>query len=277
MNKHLDIPERLAPLDVAAEDQRSLDKINAVVKSAFERYAANNRFEDLKRDITKVIEVCRQDYARRRRDDIATQITLIDEEKHRDLQEVSSISTLDVKHVLTGDQFEQLCRSNREMRLELTAKGELIIMPPTGSKPGLRNASINYGLSAWSRENGSGICFDSSTGFILPNGARRSPDGSWIRVERWEALAPEEQEGFAPLCPDFVIELCSRTDKLSILQDKMVEYLENGAQLGWLIDPLRRRMYIYRPNMPMEMFEDLESVSGDPVLPGFVLNLRALW
>ena len=184
---------------------------------------------------------------------------------------------LDVKRVFTGEQFEQLCRDNRDTRLELTARGVLIIMPPTGSKTGLRNSEINRQFATWVKADGSGYVFDSSTGFMLPNGARRSPDAAWVRRERWEALSEDEQEGFAPLCPDFVIELRSRTDDLPPLQDKMMEYIDNGAQLAWLIDPLRRRVYIYCPNQSPQMLENLETVAGDPVLPGFVLNLRELW
>lgn len=184
---------------------------------------------------------------------------------------------LDVKRVFTAEQFEQLCRDNREARLELTAGGVLIIMPPTGSKTGLRNAKVTQRLANWSEGNGTGVGFDSSTGFILPNGARRSPDAAWVTRERWESLTEDEQEGFAPLCPDFVIELRSRTDDFPPLQDKMAEYIENGARLAWLIDPLRRRVYIYSPNQSPQMLENLETVTGDPVLPGFVLNLRELW
>ena len=184
---------------------------------------------------------------------------------------------LDVKRVFTGAQFEQLCRDNRETRLELTAQGVMVIMPPTGSKTGLRNAKVTQRLCEWSDADGTGFCFDSSTGFMLPNGARRSPDAAWVRRERWEALTEDEQEGFAPLCPDFVIELRSRTDDLPPLQDKMTEYIANGAQLAWLIDPLRRRVYVYCPNQSPQMFENLEAVAGDPVVPGFVLNLGELW
>ena len=145
---------------------------------------------------------------------------------------------LDVHSVhLSDEQFYQLCRDNRDLRLELTAEGELIIMPPTGSLTGWRNAKINYRLTAWAEADGTGLTFDSSTGFTLPNGTKRSPDAAWIKRERWEALTEKEQEGFAPLCPDFVAELRSPDDSLSTLQDKMAEYVENGAKLGLLFDP----------------------------------------
>jgi Uma2 family endonuclease len=184
---------------------------------------------------------------------------------------------VDVHSVLTGDEFVQLCRDNRDMRMELTSKGELILMPPTGSKTGLRNARVTQRLSAWAESDASGFCFDSSTGFTLPNGARRSPDAAWVKRERWEALSEEEQEGFAPLCPDFVIELRSRSDNVPPLENKMVEYIENGTSLAWMLDQLRKRVYIYRPDQPPEVLEDPETLVGDPLLPGFVLNLREIW
>lgn len=178
---------------------------------------------------------------------------------------------------LTAAQFEQLCRDNRDLRLELTSKGELIVMPPTGSKTGQRNFSLTSQLARWVLKNGTGVGFDSSTGFTLPDGAIVSPDGSWIRRERWNALSEEEQEGFAPICPDFVIELRSPSDSLSRLQNKMQEYIKNGALLAWLIDPLQRQVYIYRPDHDMEVLDDSETVSGEPLLRGFLLNLRELW
>lgn len=178
---------------------------------------------------------------------------------------------------LTVAQFEQLCRDNRDLRLELTSKGELIVMPPTGSKTGQRNFSLTSQLGGWVRKDGTGVAFDSSTGFTLPDGAIVSPDASWIRRERWDALTEEEQEGFAPLCPDFVIELRSHSDSLSRLQNKMQEYIENGAKLAWLIDPLKRRVCIYRPGNEPEVLEDPETLSGEPLLRGFVLNVHELW
>jgi Uma2 family endonuclease len=178
---------------------------------------------------------------------------------------------------LTAAQFEQLCSDNRDLRLELTFEGELIVMPPAGSKTGLRNARLNQRLANWADIDGTGACFDSSTGFTLPNGAKYSPDSAWIKRDRWDALTTEEQEGFAPICPDFVIELRSRSDSLSRLQNKMQEYIENGALLGWLIDPLKRRVYIYQPDRDVEVLDDSETVSGEPVLRGFLLNLPELW
>lgn len=178
---------------------------------------------------------------------------------------------------LTVAQFEQLCRDNRDLRLELTFEGELIVMPPAGSKTGLRNARLNQRLANWADIDGTGACFDSSTGFTLPNGAKYSPDSAWIRRDRWDALTEEEQEGFAPICPDFVIELRSPSDSLSRLQNKMQEYIENGAHLAWLIDPFERQAYIYRPDHDVGVLTDPETVSGDPLLPGFRLQLAELW
>lgn len=178
---------------------------------------------------------------------------------------------------LTDEQFLHLCAENPELRLELNAQGELVIMPPTGSKTGLRNGTLTYALVAWSQTDGTGFAFDSSTLFALPNGARRSPDASWVRRERWNSLTEDQQEGPAPLCPDFVVELRSRTDRLAILHEKMREYIDNGARLGWLIDPSEKRVYIYRPHQPVQTLDNPATVSGEPGLPGFTLNVRELW
>src|SRR5262249_5184031 len=148
---------------------------------------------------------------------------------------------------------------------------DLVIMPPTGSETGKSNIKISAQLEIWSERDGRGIAFDSSTGFRLPNTAMRSPDASWLFKSRWNALSAEERKKFAPLCPDFVIELRSESDVLRTLQDKMQEYLENGAQLGWLIDPLEHRVYAYRSGQPVEELDKPDSLSDDPLLPGFVL------
>lgn len=184
---------------------------------------------------------------------------------------------VDVHSVLTGDKFDQLCRDNPDLRMELTAKGELILMSPTGSKTGLMNSEINRQVANWAKDSGAGFVFDSSTLFCLPNGARRSPDVSWIKRERWNALTSSQQEDFAPLCPDFVIELRSRSDDIPPLEEKMFEYIANGAHMAWLIDPLKRRVYIYRPDRQTELIENPEQVAGDPELPGFVLSIRDIW
>ena len=184
---------------------------------------------------------------------------------------------LDVHSVLSGEDFDQLCRDNPDTRMELTAKGELILMAPTGSKTGLRNSELNRQFANWAKADGTGLVFDSSTGFVLPNGARRSPDVAWVVRGRWDALTEAEQETFAPLCPDFVIDLRSPSDDLTMLREKMLEYIANGARMAWLIDPMRRRVYIYRPNRDMELLEEPERVSGEPELPGFVLYMKDLW
>lgn len=178
---------------------------------------------------------------------------------------------------LSEEQFLRLCQENPELRLELTAQGELIIMPPTGFKTGRRNSRLTRYLDIWAERDGTGVACDSSTLFTLPNGAKRSPDASWVKQERFSVLTKDQQEGFLPLCPDFVIELRSPTDRLADLQDKMQEYVENGAQLGWLIDPFEKRVYIYCLRQSVEVLSDPEALSGDPVLPGFVLPVRELW
>jgi Uma2 family endonuclease len=178
---------------------------------------------------------------------------------------------------LTPDQFFRLCGDNPELRLELTARKEIIVMSPTNSKTGMRNAEIGLQLGIWAKRDGRGVVFDSDTGFTLPNGANRAPDASWILRERWDALTPEQQEVFAPLCPDFVIELWSPSDTLRELQLKLDEYIENGARLGFLIYPAKREVYVYRPNKAVERLDDPSVVNGDPELPGFSLDLTEIW
>ena len=178
----------------------------------------------------------------------------------------------------SGDEsFEELCRANPELRIEQSKEGSLIIMLPAYTETGNTNFKLVGKLGAWVEQNGQGEGFDSSTGFILPNGAKRAPDLSWIRRERWDALPKKSRQKFAHICPDFVVELRSRTDRLRSLQKKMEEYMENGAQLGWLIDPIERKVHIYQPDEPPKVLTDPASVSGDPVLAGFTLQMRAIW
>ncbi|HBE17747.1 MAG TPA: hypothetical protein DEG17_18670 [Cyanobacteria bacterium UBA11149] len=184
--------------------------------------------------------------------------------------------TLKLSIDLTDEQFFDLCQRNRNYRFERTGLGELLIMSPTGSETGNRNIELAYQLQAWSRQNKLGIAFDSSTGFKLPNGAERSPDAAWIRRERWEALTGTERKKIAPICPDFVVELRSETDSLKDLQVKMREYIENGARLGWLIDRKNKRVEIYRPGKDVEILVSPMSLSGEDVLPGFVLDLQGI-
>ena len=185
--------------------------------------------------------------------------------------------SVNVKGVITPEQFEELCRANRDLRLELTSTGELIVMPPTGSRTGIRNAHLTYQLLAWAEKDRSGVTFDSSSGFTLPNSAKRSPDAAWIKRERWDALTEDEQEGFAPLCPDFVVEMRSRSDNLPRLQNKMREYISNGALMAWLIDPVKRRVYIYKPDQGVNVLENPDVVSDASLLPGFELSMPQLW
>ncbi|MFB2917709.1 MULTISPECIES: Uma2 family endonuclease [Aerosakkonema] len=179
---------------------------------------------------------------------------------------------------MTDEQFFEFCQINRDLRIERNKFGELIIMPPTGSETGNREGNVFGQLWVWSEQDGTGIAFSPSTGFKLSTGAERSPDASWIKLERWNALSSEEQQKFAPICPDFVIELRSPSDNLKPLQEKMAEYMrEPGVQLGWLIDRKQRKVYIYHPAREVECLDNPDRVSGDPVLPGFVLNMSKVW
>ena len=178
---------------------------------------------------------------------------------------------------LTDDQLAELSSLNDGLRLERNAQGELEILPPTFGVTGNQNFGINIDLGIWARADGRGLGFDSSTGFRLPNGATRSPDASWVLKSRLAELTDEQKRGFPHVCPDFVIELRSSSDSLAAVRRKMEEYMENGARLGWLIDPLDRRVYVYRPNAPAEFLENPASLSGEPELPGFTLDLKPVW
>jgi len=186
--------------------------------------------------------------------------------------------TLDLHPLnLTDQQFYQICQINRDLRLERTAQGKMIVMPPAGSETGKRNLSIGGQIWLWNRQNNLGVVFDSSAGFMLPNGATRSPDAAWLPRSRWDALSAEEKKRFAPVCPDFVVELRSPSDDLKTVREKMQEYMENGARLGWLIDPQARRVELYRQGYETEILENPATVSGEDVLPGFSLNLDEVW
>jgi len=178
---------------------------------------------------------------------------------------------------LDDEQFAQLCRLNPDLRFEYTSTGELLIMTSTGGWTGNRNIRLAARLQLWAETDGTGLAFDSSTIFLLPSGAKRMPDASWMRLERWNALTREQQEGIPPCCPDFILELRSPSDRLPDLQGKMEEYLNNGARLGWLIDPIERVVYVYRPGEAVERLDHPREVSGEPVLAGFVLRLEAIW
>ncbi len=176
---------------------------------------------------------------------------------------------------LTDEQFFQLCQHNQDLRIERTAQGELIIMPPTGWGSGNRNGRLNQRLFNWTDIDGTGIAFDSSTGYKLPNGANRSPDASWISRERLESLNPDPAR-FMPMSPDFAVELRSANDSLRLLQQKMQEYLDCGVRLGWLIDPQNQQVEIYRLGQNVEVLKSPSSLSGEDVLPGFVLDLTGI-
>lgn len=178
---------------------------------------------------------------------------------------------------MTDHELFALCQLNRDWRIERTSAGEIIAMPPTGGRTGRLSFELARVFGAWVAADTTGVAFDSSTGFLLPNGAERSPDLAWVRRDRWDCLSDAEKDEFPPLCPDFVVELRSRSDTVGALRDKMREYVANGARLAWLIDPIERRVYVYTPPDEETCLDDPESVSGDPVLRGFVLEPRRLW
>ncbi len=182
---------------------------------------------------------------------------------------------------ITPEQFEQLANYEQEARLELTASGELIIMSPTGGSAGRKNRRLTQKLGNWTDKDGTGEAFDSSTVFVLPNGARKSPDASWIKLDRWNKLTKEQQDGFPPITPDFVIELVSPSDiknqRYQDLQNKMQEYIDNGVKLGWLIEPSTKKVEIYRSNQLPEVLNNPQSLSGENILPGFILDLTEIF
>ncbi|HEY9623424.1 MAG TPA: Uma2 family endonuclease [Crinalium sp.] len=178
---------------------------------------------------------------------------------------------------MTDDQFFDFCQINRDLRIERTATGDLIIMSPTGSETDQRNFNLIVELGIWAKQDGTGVGFGSSGGFILPNGATRSPDAAWIKLSRWDVLTQDQRSKFAPICPDFVVELRSPSDSLKPLQDKMQEYIDNGTLLGWLIDRKEQTVYVYRAGSPVEELRQPATLSGDPVLSGFVLELSKIW
>ena len=186
--------------------------------------------------------------------------------------------TLDIQSIeLTDEQFYQLCVNNRDLHIERNANGDLVIMPPTGGETGNKNAGIIAQLWVWNSRDNWGKVFDSSTGFILPNGANRSPDASWIPLSKWDVLTDEEKQRFLPLCPDFAVELLSPSDNLAKTQEKMQEYLDNGTILGWLINPAQKQVEIYRQGKPVDVLDSPNSLSGQNILSGFVLDLQPIW
>lgn len=178
---------------------------------------------------------------------------------------------------MNDDQFFDFCQANSDVRIEREPTGEVVIMPPTFSETGAINFKLTIEFGIWAKIDGTGKGFDSSTGFVLPNRAVRSPDLSWVKLERWNALTKKQRDKFAHICPDFVVEIRSKSDSLNKLQKKMYEYIENGASLGWLIDAEKRKVYVYRPNAETEILENPIEISGEPLLKGFVLNLKEIW
>lgn len=183
----------------------------------------------------------------------------------------------DLLKSMGDDEFFDFCQRQRDLRIEMEPTGEITIMSPTGSETGGINFDLIADFALWARADGTGKGFDSSTGFLLPNGAKRSPDLAWIKREKWLAIPLAQRKKFAPICPDFVVELRSETDSLARLQAKMAEYIENGAGLGWLIDVDGKRVYVYRPDRPVEVLDNPAEVSGEPLLTGFVLQMEGIW
>jgi Uma2 family endonuclease len=178
---------------------------------------------------------------------------------------------------MDDDEFFDFCQRFDNERVEQTADGEIIIMPPTGFETSNRNAEIVTQLRIWAKKDGSGLVTESNGEYVLPNGAKRAPDAAWILKSRVEKISKKRREKFLPLCPDFVVELMSPSDRLKDVQEKMREYIENGARLGWLINPKEKEVHIYRPNAETEILKNPQTVSGENALPGFELDLTEIW
>lgn len=178
---------------------------------------------------------------------------------------------------LTREQYLAFCAANSDLRIERLASGEIEIMAPAHSRTGLQNSEISGQLRNWARADGRGLAFDSSAGFDLASGANYGPDAAWVLKSRIAALREDQKEDFLPLCPDFVVELRSKSDRLAKLKRKMRHYIENGARLGWLIDPLTHTVYVYRPGAAEQELANPAELSGDPELPGFRLDLKPVW
>ncbi|MBE9112866.1 Uma2 family endonuclease [Nodosilinea sp. LEGE 07298] len=178
---------------------------------------------------------------------------------------------------MTDDQFYQLCITNPDLKFERNAEGDLLIMSPTGGETGNRNVELATEFVLWNRQRRLGVVFDSSTGFKLPRGGERSPDVAWVEQSRWDALTPEQRQKFPPLAPDFVLELMSPSDQLSVIQAKMQEYMASGVRLGWLINPRSHQVEVYRPEQAIEVLDNPARLAGDPVLPGFMLKMALVW
>jgi Uma2 family endonuclease len=178
---------------------------------------------------------------------------------------------------MTDEEFAAFCAEHPDLNFEMTADGDLIVMPPTYSDTGAGSLDVGSQLSSWSRKDRRGVGCDSSTGFVLPNGARRSPEASWTLKSRIEQLGAKKRKAFWHLCPDFVIEIKSDSDRLKTLQKKMLEYVEQGAQLGWLINPENKTVEIYRLAGEVEKRANLDEIGGEGPVAGFVLDLTYVW
>ena len=191
-----------------------------------------------------------------------------------------SVYTIDLKPIvdrISDSDFEHLCASNPELKLETDGSGNLIVMSPTGSESGKRNLNLAFQIELWNRQSQLGITFDSSTGFKLSNGATRSPDVSWIKIARWDSLTAKQKRGFAPIDPDFVIELMSPTDDLLVIQQKMTEYMNCDIKLGWLINPDEKQVEIYRQGQDKEILNNPSNLSGETVLPNLIVDLSDIF
>lgn len=191
--------------------------------------------------------------------------------------EMLEIDFGDLLKPMNDDEFADFCQRHRDLRIEMDQFGEITIMTPTYSETGAINFELSVDFGVWARADGTGKGFDSSTGFILPNGAKRSPDLSWIKLEKWLAIPPEQRKKFAPICPDFIVEIRSASDSLTKLQAKMDEYIDNGASLGWLLDVNNKKVYIYQRNVPVLILDNPSEISGEPLLKGFVLKMKAIF
>jgi Uma2 family endonuclease len=191
--------------------------------------------------------------------------------------EVRARVELDCERPMDDEEFFAFCVENRDLRIEREANGEIIIMPPTGGETGYRNSDLNFQLTSWSKRDGSGRAFESSTGFTLPDGSTYAPDASWVQLSRLAKLTKNEKQRFIPLCPDFVVELTSPSDRLSKVQIKMANWMRNGATLGWLIDADRQTVYIHRPGQAPERLSNVGHVDGEGPVEGFRLDLTEIW
>jgi Uma2 family endonuclease len=193
------------------------------------------------------------------------------------VEELARPTSIQFEHRMTDDEYFDFCAHNPELRIERTAEGDILIMPPAGGESSYRNNVISARLLIWAERDGRGRVFDCSVQYFLPNGAAYSPDASWVLSSRLEKLTKTEKRKFLPLCPDFVVELMSPSDRLPKLKAKMREWIENGAQLGWLLDPDRRTVYIYRPGIEPEQLVNPERLAGEGPVAGFVLELETIW